>query len=332
MPNRVLTTSMPETLSEQSLVSHDRIVAAREVIRGRLHYTPTVTSTYLSDRVGARIHLKLELFQKTGSFKPRGVLNRLASLSDEERQRGLITLSAGNHAQAVAWAAREYGVRATVVMPTRATKAKVDATRGYGGDVLLTDGDLLATALELQRDRHLTLVHPFDCPFVIAGQGTLGLELVEQVPDVETVIVAVGGGGLISGVAAAVKSVKPNVRVIGVEPVGAPGMTESLRRGEAVRLDRLDTIADGLAAPFVGRRNYLHARELVDEMVLVTDDEIIAAIPVLMERCKVMPEPAGAAAVAALLCGKVVPTPGSTTVAIVSGGNIDRSTTDQLLA
>jgi len=321
---------MPETLTEQPLVSPDRvsldrIVAAREVIRGRLHHTPTMTSAFLSDRVGAPIHLKLELFQKTGSFKPRGVLNRLANLTDAERQRGLITLSAGNHAQAVAWAAREYGVAATVVMPVKATRAKVDATRGYGGDVVQTDGDLLATALELQRERNLTLVHPFDCPFVIAGQGTLGLEVLEQVPEVETVLVAVGGGGLISGVAAAVKSVKPNVRVIGIEPVGAPGMTESLRRSEPVRLERLDTIADGLAAPFVGRLNYLHARDLVDEMVLVTDDEIIAAIPVLMERCKIMPEPAGAATTAALLSGKVRLTPGSTTVAIVSGGNIDRT-------
>ena len=323
---------MTDLLADSSLVTHDRMVAAREVIRGRLHYTPVMRSTYLSDRVGAPVHLKLELFQKTGSFKPRGVLNRLANMSDAERQRGLITLSAGNHAQAVAWAAREYGVRATVVMPTRATQTKVDATRGYGGDVVQTDGDLLATALELQRERGLTLVHPFDCPFVIAGQGTLGLEVAEQVPDVETVVVGVGGGGLISGVAAAIKATRPNARVIGVEPVGAPGMTESLRRGEPVRLDRLDTIADGLAAPFAGRLNYLHVRELVDDMVLVTDDEIIAAIPVLMERCKVMPEPAGAAAVAALLAGKFVPAPGSTTVAVVSGGNIDRVRLKQVLA
>ena len=322
---------MTDTLAGSSLVSLDRMVAARNVIHGRLHVTPVMRSTYLSDRVGARVHLKLELFQKTGSFKPRGVLNRLANLSDAERRRGLITLSAGNHAQAVAWAAREYGVRATVVMPTRATQTKVDATRGYGGDVVQTDGDLLATALELQRARDLTLVHPFDCPFVIAGQGTLGLEVVEQVPDAETVVVGVGGGGLISGVAAAVKALRPNARVIGVEPVGAAGMTESLRRGEPARLDRIDTIADGLAAPFAGRLNYLHVRELVDDVVLVTDDEIVAAIPVLMERCKVMPEPAGAAAVAALLAGKVVPAAGSTTVAVVSGGNIDRRRLAELL-
>jgi threonine dehydratase len=314
---------MSETLAEPVLVSHARMIAARDVIRDRLHYTPTMTSAYLSDRIGAPLHLKLELFQKTGSFKPRGVLNRLANMTEAERQRGLITLSAGNHAQAVAWAAREYGVRATVVMPTRATQAKVDATRGYGGDVIQTDADLLATALELQRARDLTLVHPFDCPFVIAGQGTLGLELLEQVPDVETVVLGVGGGGLIAGVAAAVKAAKPNARIIGVEPEGAPGMTESLRRGEAVRLERVDTVADGLAAPFAGRLNYYHVRALVDEMVLVTDDEILSAIPVLMERCKIVPEPAAAAAVAALLCGKVRPARGSTTVAIVSGGNID---------
>ena len=322
---------MPDLTDERSLVTPAQMTAARGAIRGRLHYTPTMPSRYLSDRIGAPLYLKLELFQKTGSFKPRGALNRLANLTAEERQRGLITLSAGNHAQAVAWAAREYGVRATVVMPTRATQAKVDATRGYGGDVVLCDGDLLAAALELQRDRNLTLVHPFDCPFVIAGQGTLGLELVEQIPDLDTVIVPVGGGGLIAGVSAAVKALKPNARVIGVEPEGAPGMTESLRRGEPVRLDHLDTIADGLAAPFAGRRNYFHVRELVDDMVLVTDAEIAAAIPVLMERCKIVPEPAGAAAVAALLCGKVKPAPGSTTVAIVSGGNVDRARLADLL-
>jgi threonine dehydratase len=322
---------MADTLAEPSLVSHAQMSAAREVIRYRLHHTPTMTSAYLSERIGAPLHLKLELFQKTGSFKPRGVLNRLANMSEAERQRGLISLSAGNHAQAVAWAAREYGVMATVVMPTRATQAKVDATRGYGGNVILTDADLLATALELQRSRDLTLVHPFDDPFVIAGQGTLGLEILEQVPDVDTVILGVGGGGLIAGVAAAVKAVKPKARVIGVEPEGAPGMSESLRRGEAVRLDRVNTIADGLAAPFAGRLNYFHVRELVDEMVLVSDAEIIAAIPVLMERCKIVPEPAAAAAVAALLCGKVRPTAGSTTVAVVSGGNIDLGKLKSLL-
>ena len=316
---------MSSIATGNQLVSRPEIDAAREVIRGRLHYTPVARSTYLGERVGGRVHLKLELFQKTGSFKPRGVLNRLANLPDDERRRGLISLSAGNHAQAVAWAAREYEVSATIVMPAKATQSKVDATRGYGGEVVSCDGDLLAAALDLQRERGLTLIHPFDDPYVIAGQGTVGLELVEQVPDVDLVLVGVGGGGLIAGVAAAVKAVRPNAKVIGIEPEGAPGMTESLRRGEPVRLERLNTIADGLAAPFAGRLNYAHVRALVDEMVLVTDAEIAAAIPVLVERCKVVPEPAGAAAVGALLAGKVVPPPGATTVAIISGGNVDRA-------
>src|SRR5688500_7882911 len=306
-----------------TLVSRSDIAAARDVIRDRLHYTPVMRSTHLGERVGGRVHLKLELFQKTGSFKPRGVLNRLAHLSDAERQRGLISLSAGNHAQAVAWAAREYGGAATIVMPANASAAKVEATRGYGGNVVQTDGDLLATALGLQREHAFTLVHPFDDPYVIAGQGTVGLEIVEQVPDVELVLVGVGGGGLISGVAAAVKALAPNARVVGVEPEGAAGMTESLRRGEAVRLERVNTIADGLAAPFAGRLNYAHVAALVDEMVLVSDAEIAAAIPVMMERCKILPEPAAAAATAALLSGKVVPPPDATTVVVVSGGNMD---------
>ena len=327
-----MTEPLVAPLDEQALVSLAGITAAREVIRSRLHYTPVTGSSFLSSRVGGPVHLKLELFQKTGSFKPRGVLNRLANFSEGERQRGLVTLSAGNHAQAVAWAAREYGVHATVVMPSRATQAKVDATRGYGGEVVLCDGDLLAAALDLQRERSLSLVHPFDCPYVIAGQGTLGVEVVEQVPDVDTVVIGVGGGGLIAGAAAAIKALRPNARVIGVEPEGAAGMTESLRRGEPARLDRLDTIADGLAAPFAGRRNYYHVRDLVDEMVLVTDAEIIAAIQILIERCKIVPEPAGAAAVAALLSGKITPPPESTTVAVISGGNIDRARLAQILS
>jgi len=322
---------MSSTVAAHQLVSRSQIDAAREVIRGRLHFTPVARSTYLGERVGGPVHLKLELFQKTGSFKPRGVLNRLANLSDDERRRGLISLSAGNHAQAVAWAAREYGVSATIVMPAKATQSKVDATRGYGGEVVSCEGDLLAAALELQRERGLTLIHPFDDPYIIAGQGTVGLELVEQVPDVDLVLVGVGGGGLISGVAAAVKAARPNAKVIGIEPEGAPGMTESVRRGEPVRVEKLNTIADGLAAPFAGRLNYAHVRAFVDEMILVTDAEIIAAIPVLVERCKIVPEPAGAAAVGALLAGKVVPPPGATTVAIVSGGNVDRARLAQFL-
>src|SRR5687767_5693516 len=204
-----------------SLVSLDAIRDAQRAIAAHVHRTPVAGSSHLSARANARVVLKLELFQKTGSFKARGVVNTLRQLSDDERRRGVVSLSAGNHAQALAWGASRLGVRATIVMPVMAARSKVDATRGYGGEVIQTDGDLLATALQVQRARELTLVHPFDDPRVIAGQGTVGLEILEDVADVDVIIVACGGGGLISGVAAAAKALKPSVRVIGVEPVGA---------------------------------------------------------------------------------------------------------------
>lgn len=310
-------------MNEIRLVTEADIIAARGVITGCLHRTPVQRSTYLGERAGCRLFLKLELFQKTGSFKPRGVLNTLHHLPKEVKQRGVITLSAGNHAQALAWAAAQEDIPSTVIMPATAVQAKVDATRGYGGEVIQTEGDLLETCLAVREERGLTLVHPFDHPHTIAGQGTVGLEIMEDVPDVDTVIVGVGGGGLISGVAAAMKLRKPGVTVIGVEPEGAPTMTRSLQFGRPARLDRLDTIADGLAAPFVGAHNLAHVQAYVDDMILVTDDEIIQAMGLILERCKVMAEPAAASTVAALLSGKVRAPAGATVVCILSGGNID---------
>jgi threonine dehydratase len=314
-----------------SLVTLEHIRRARGVIAGRLHRTPTVQSTYLSTQVRANVFLKLELFQKTGSFKPRGVLTALSQLDADARARGVISLSAGNHAQALAWGASLLGIRSTIVMPQTAQQSKVDATRAYGGDVLLTADDLLATCQTIQRERNLTLIHPFDDPHVIAGQGTLGLELVEDVPDVDVVVVACGGGGLISGVAAAVKQLRPAARIIGVEPQGASAMTQSLARGSPVRLERLDTIADGLAAPFAGRLNLAHVQAFVDRMLLVSDAEIVSALGVLLERCKIVPEPAGAAALAPLLTGALTSQPDSNVVVIVCGGNIDRARLKSLL-
>lgn len=313
------------------LVTIDDISRARDVIAGRLHRTPTVGSTYLSRQCNANVSLKLELFQKTGSFKPRGVLNALAALDAAARTRGVISLSAGNHAQALAWGATSLRIRSTIVMPRSAQKSKVDATRGYGGEVVLTDADLLETCLTLQRERDLTLIHPFDDPHVIAGQGTVGLELVEDVPNVDVVVVACGGGGLLSGVAAAVKRIRPTARVIGVEPEGASAMSQSVERGEPVRLDRIDTIADGLAAPFAGRLNLAHVRAFVDLMLVVPDRDIVAALGVLIERCKIVPEPAGAAAVAPLLTGALTTEPGVNVACIICGGNIDRERLKSLL-
>jgi threonine dehydratase len=317
-------------MSEQ-LVTLADIADARDVIAGRLHRTPTVGSSYLSSRCNANVSLKLELFQKTGSFKPRGVLNKLATLDKKARSRGVISLSAGNHAQALAWGATSLGIQSTIVMPRSAQKSKVDATKGYGGEVVLTEADLLETCLALQRERDLTLIHPFDDPHVIAGQGTVGLELMEDVPNVDLVLVACGGGGLLSGVAAAVKQIRPSARVFGVEPEGASAMAQSVERGEPLRLDRIDTIADGLAAPFAGRLNLAHVQAFVDLMLVVPDRDIVTALGVLLERCKIVPEPAGAAAVAPLLNGALTTEPGINVACIICGGNIDRERLKSLL-
>ena len=322
---------MSPAVAPAPLVTLDDIGAARTVITGRLHRTPTVGSTYLSKQVGARVSLKLELFQKTGSFKPRGVLNALSALDKDARKRGVISLSAGNHAQALAWGASTLGIKSTIVMPRTAQQSKIAATRGYGGEVVLTEADLLETCLTLQRERNLTLIHPFDDPRIIAGQGTVGLELVEDLPDVDMVVVACGGGGLLSGVAAAVKQRLPSARVIGVEPEGASAMSQSLERGEPVRLSKLDTIADGLAAPFAGRLNLAHVQAFVDRMVVVSDRDIVQALGVLLERCKIVPEPAGAAAVSPLLTGTLTIEPGAHVACIVCGGNIDAARLKSLL-
>ena len=290
-----------------------------------------MTSAWLGARSGARVTLKLELFQRTGSFKPRGVLNALATLTPNERARGVISISAGNHAQAVAWGASAIGVRSTIVMPATAAATKVDATRGYGGEVIQTAGDLLATALEIQCARNLALVHPFDDPRIIAGAGTVGLEIAEDVPDVDTVIVGCGGGGLISGVAVAIRQLRPRARVIGVEPTGANAMAQSLAQGEPVRLASTSTIADGLAAPFAGKHTLAHVQALVERIIELEDAEIVSGMRPLMERCKLLPEPAGAAATAALVAGRIDIRPGEHVVAIVSGGNMDLERLKQLL-
>jgi threonine dehydratase len=317
--------------SKKNLIGKDDILYAREVIAGRVHRTPLVGSSYLGEQVGVRLSFKLELFQKTGSFKPRGVLNKLHHLSAEDRQKGVITLSAGNHAQALAWAATQSGISSTVVMPAGSLRSKIEAARGYGGEVVLTEGDLLETCMTIQRERGLTLVHPFDDPMGIAGQGTVGAEILEDLPEVDAVVVGVGGGGLISGVATALKAEKPEVKVIGVEPEGASAMSQSLERGEPVHLDRVDTIADGLSAPFAGEHTLAHVQRYVDEMAIVTDEEIVEAMGLILERCKVVAEPAAAATLAALLSGKVSPPRGCRVVCVLSGGNVDRERLKALL-
>lgn len=291
-----------------------------------LHRTPLVRSRTLSRFVGAPLYLKCENLQKTGSFKVRGALNRLLRLTDEERARGVVTISAGNHAQAVAWAGSAAGVRTVVVMPEHASAAKVEASRGYGAEVIL-HGDASAAfqrAFSLAEERGLRFVHPFDDEEVVAGHGSCALEILEELPDVGTILVPVGGGGLVSGIAAAVAAVHPEVAVWGVEPEGADAMSRSLAAGEAVHLERVDTVADGLAAPMAGVLNHALVAAHARGVVTVSDAEILSAVRTLLERTKLLAEPAGAAGLAALLAGRVPLEPEGAPVAVViSGGNVD---------
>lgn len=313
------------------LVTLQDIETARARITPLIHQTPMMGSTFFSDKTGLNVQLKLELFQKTGSFKPRGIANRMARLSDAERARGVVTLSAGNAAQAVAWSASQLGIPSTVVMPASSVPAKQRATRDYGGEVLLTDGGLLTYTQEVQKARGLTLVHPFDDLDVIAGHGSLGLEILEDAPRLDAIFVGVGGGGLISGIAAAVKAKSPQTKIIGVEPAGAPTIFNSLQMGEPRALSSINTIADGLAAPFAGKHTYAHISALVDDVILVSDDEIRTALRDIWGRCKVVAEPAACAPVAGLLSGQISLESGSNVCCVICGGNIDMDNVATLL-
>jgi len=295
-------------------------------IRGRVHRTPLLPSASLGERAHVRLLLKCESFQKTASFKPRGALNKVLCLSPAERARCLITVSAGNHAQAVAWAARQVGVPCVVVMPQDAPRSKLDAVRGYGAEVILhADRATLFDKLhEEEKARGSTFVHQFDDPVGLAGAGTVGLEIAEEAPDVAAVVVPVGGGGLLCGVACAIKAVLPRIKVIAVELAAGPGLGPALEAGKPVPVPRpANTLADGMTPPFVGAIPLEAARRLVDEIVTVTEEEIIAAMGLLLTRAKLYVEGSGAAATAALLSGKVRLPEGSLTVSLVSGGNVD---------
>ncbi len=310
---------------------------ARSRIEGRVHRTPVLGASTLAERASvARLELKCESFQKTGSFKVRGVLNKLSQLDPPPAARtaGVVTVSAGNHAQALAWGARAAGIRCTVVMPAAASRSKVEASRGYGAEVIQhgTNMEAFTKASELASERGLVFVHPFDDEQVIAGAGTVALELLEQTDPPDVVVVPVGGGGLISGIAIAMKEMHPSTRVFGVEPEGAAAMRRSLDAGRAVRLDSVSTLADGLGAPMAGNITFPIVRRYVDDVVLVSDEEIAGAMRFLLERAKLLAEGAGAAATAALLSGRLAVRPTDRVVAILSGGNVDLERLQQVIS
>lgn len=315
------------------MVSLTDIRAARAAAAGRVHHTPLFASATLSRRIGAELLLKAEFLQKTGSFKVRGVFNKISKLTPEQKKAGLVSVSAGNHAAALSYAASAEGVHAAIVMPETASPTKVRASQEYGGEIILHGNAAAAFAkMDELRDTHgYTLIHPYDDEAIIAGHGNVGLEIMEDLQNVDVVVVPVGGGGLISGVAAAVKQMSPQTRVFGVEPEGAPTLRRALDENRVVRLESVQTIADGLAAPMVGELNLQHVKAYVDDVVLVTDEEIRDALRLVLERCKFMLEPAGAAGVAALLTKRIAVKPNERVVAVASGGNLDLARLQALL-
>jgi threonine dehydratase len=317
-----------------SLLSVDDVQRARERIAGRLHRTPLLPSRTLSEAAGAEVHLKAELFQRTGSFKPRGVLNKLATLSDEEKARGVISISAGNHAQALAYASGVEGIDALVVMWQTASPMKIGAARGYGATIDTEAPDIPSAFERLEQlidETGRTLVHPYDDPLVMAGQGTVGLEMLEDLPEADVVLVPVGGGGLVSGIATAVKGLRPDARVVAVEPERSRALYESLRAGEPVTVEAM-SIADGLNGPYAGGNCVRVCTDLGIESVLVTEDALEEAFRFLYSRMKLACEVAGAATTAALLSGRVELEPGQKVAAVVSGGNVAAKTAAAILA
>jgi threonine dehydratase len=304
----------------------DVFEAAYARVAPHIHHTPLLSSRMLSERTGFDVRLKAEMFQRTGSYKIRGPLNKFTLLSDEEKRRGVVCSSAGNHAQGVALAARIHGIHAVVVMAENATPSKIEATRGYGAEVVLHGSiwdEANEKAKELVRDRGLTYIHPFDDLQLIAGQGTLGLEIIRDWPEVDVIVVPIGGGGLISGVSMAVKGIKPSVKVIGVESSGAPGMHDSVRAGEVVTLDRVDCIIDGLRVKRVGQTTFEVVRRFVDEIVTLPDERMFEAMLWIMAHAKLVVEGAAAAPVAALLSNLVSAPRGARVACVLSGGNVN---------
>ncbi|MEI3348740.1 MAG: threonine ammonia-lyase [Dysosmobacter sp.] len=311
------------------MLTLEMIQQAQEALRGIARRTPLDPAP----KLGENIYIKAENLQLTGAFKLRGAYNKILSLTPEEAARGVIACSAGNHAQGIALSASRLGIRSVICMPAGAPISKVEATRAYGAEVVLVPGvydDAAREAERLTKEHGYTFAHPFNDPYVIAGQGTIGLEILEQLPDVSQVVVPIGGGGLISGIAYAIKHLKPSCRVIGVQAEGAASMEQSIRQGRPVELGSVATIADGIAVKRPGDLTFQLCREYVDEIVTVREDEIASAILALMEVQKTVAEGAGATPVAACMFKKVDTTAGKT-VCVVSGGNVDVTTLSRVI-
>lgn len=313
------------------MISMAMLHDAQRVLKPVINRTPVIPTKGLVP--GCDFYLKADCLQKTGAFKLRGAYYKIATLSDEEKERGVIACSAGNHAQGVAFAARDMGIKATICIPEGAPISKIEATRSYGANVVLVPGvydDAYAEAVRLRDEQGLTFIHPFNDYSIMAGQGTIGLEILEQLPDVDMIFVPIGGGGLIAGLAYAVKNLRPQCRIIGVQAAGAPSMAESLKEGKIITLSSVDTVADGIKVKTPGDLTFDMCREYVDEVVTVSEGEIASAILTVLEKQKLVAEGAGAVGIAAAMYHKVN-TEGKTVCALLSGGNVDVTMLERII-
>ena len=290
-----------------------------------IHKTPIVSSSSLNKIYNSNIFFKLELFQKTGSFKTRGAINKLLKLSDLERDKGIITISAGNHAQAISWACSQFNIKSKIVMPFDASPSKVEATKSYGGEVILTKNNMMDKCNDIKEREGLTFIHPFDDIDIILGQGTIGVEIIEKLNNIDYAFISIGGGGLISGIACVLKSINPKIKIIGVEPINSNVMTKSILSNKPETFDTNinKTLADGLAAPFAGNLTFEFVKKYVDEIINVSENEMIESMRVIIERLKVIPEAAASACFVPILKNKLNIKKNATSIIVLCGGNID---------
>ena len=290
-----------------------------------IHKTPIVSSSSLNKIYNSNIFFKLELFQKTGSFKTRGAINKLLKLSDLERDKGVITISAGNHAQAISWACSQFNIKSKIVMPFDASPSKVEATKSYGGEVILTKNNMMDECNDIKEREGLTFVHPFDDIDIILGQGTIGVEIIEKLNNIDYAFISIGGGGLISGIACVLKSINPKIKIIGVEPINSNVMTKSISSNKPETFDTNinKTLADGLAAPFAGNLTFEFVKKYVDEIINVSENEMIESMRVIIERLKVIPEAAASACFVPILRNKLNIKKNANSIIVLCGGNID---------
>ena len=290
-----------------------------------IHKTPIVSSSSLNKIYNSNIFFKLELFQKTGSFKTRGAINKLLKLSDLERDKGIITISAGNHAQAISWACSQFNIKSKIVMPFDASPSKVEATKSYGGEVILTKNSMMDKCNDIKEREGLTFIHPFDDIDIILGQGTIGVEIIEKLNNIDYAFISIGGGGLISGIACVLKSINPKIKIIGVEPINSNVMTKSIlsNKPEIFDTNINKTLADGLAAPFAGNLTFEFVKKYVDEIINVSENEMIESMRVIIERLKVIPEAAASACFVPILKNKLSIKKNTNSIIVLCGGNID---------